>query len=201
MVNPNDMSELLTNDEVTDEEVARRVQQGDKEAFAFVVERYERKLFRYGRKFLSSQENIQDVVQEVFIKTYQAIQSFDTAQKFSPWIYRIAHNTFVNELKRQSKGPIYLFDFDALISHPIYNDPKPREDEEVEIKKMVEKGVEKLKPAYKEIIILYYIEELSYKEIADVLRVPIGTVGIRLKRAKEALKKIYQNLGMKYELQ
>ncbi len=90
--------------EISDEELARAVQKGDKERFGVLMERYEKKLFRYGRRFLSQKENVEDAVQEVFIKTYQAIQSFDPEQRFSPWIYRIAHNMFVNALKNRLKA-------------------------------------------------------------------------------------------------
>ena len=185
--------------DLTDEQLAVLVQKGDKEKFGILMERYEAKLFRYARKFLSGHSHVEDIVQDVFIKTYQNIQSFDSTQKFSPWIYRIAHNTFVNQLKLFSKSRLSFFDFDTFIPHPIYEDPTPNEKEQAEIKKMVDKGIEKLSPAYREIIILYYLEELSYKEIADVLRIPIGTVGVRIRRAKEALKKTYERLNMTYE--
>lgn len=177
--------------EITDEQIALLVQKGDKDKFSLLMDRYKAKLFRYGRKFLANEDNIDDVVQEVFIKAYQNIRSFDVNQKFSPWIYRIAHNTYINSIKKISRGPIYTFDFDTIVSHPVYEDPSIKEAEEVEIKKMVDTGLEKLRPNYREIVILYYIEELSYKEIADILHIPIGTVGIRLRRAKEALKKAF----------
>ncbi len=185
--------------EITDEELAKLVQKGDKEKFGVLMERYEAKLFRYARKFLSGQTNVGDVVQDVFIKTYQNIQSFDTSQKFSPWIYRIAHNTFINQLKRFSKSRLSFFDFDTFIPHLVYEDPAPSEQEQAEMKKMVERGLEMLSPDYREIIILYYLEELSYKEIADVLRIPVGTVGVRIRRAKESLRKAYEKLDLKYE--
>ena len=175
--------------EITDEQAALLVQNGDKDKFGLLMDRYKARLFRYGRKFLANEDNIDDVVQDVFIKAYQNIRSFDVSQKFSPWIYRIAHNTYINAIKKISRGPIYTFDFDTIVSHPVYEDPLIKETEDVEMKKMVERGLEKVSPNYREIVILYYIEELSYKEIADILRIPIGTVGIRLKRAKEALKK------------
>ena len=175
--------------EITDEQAALLVQKGDKEKFGLLMDRYKARLFRYGRKFLANEDNIDDVVQDVFIKAYQNIRSFDVSQKFSPWIYRIAHTTYINAIKNISRVPIYTFDFDTIVSHPVYEDPLIKETEEVEMKKMVERGLEKVSPNYREIVILYYIEELSYKEIADILRIPIGTVGIRLKRAKEALKK------------
>ena len=64
------------------------------------------------------------------------------------------------------------------------------------MRKMIDKGLGKLSSAYKEVLILYYLEEMSYKEIAEILRTPIGTVSIRLKRAREALKKVYEDLGI-----
>ncbi len=187
------------NSALGDEQLAILVQKGDKELFGVLMERYEAKLLRYGRKFLSNRDDIEDVVQEVFIKTYESIQSFDVSLKFSSWIYRIAHNTFVNALRKNSRNPIlHLFDFDTLVSHPVYEDPENFEKEQKSMKKMLDRGLDELTPQYKEILILYFLEELSYKEIADVLRIPIGTVGIRVKRAKAALKKVYDSLGLHY---
>jgi RNA polymerase sigma-70 factor (ECF subfamily) len=178
------------NIELSDEQIALLVQQGDAEKFGQLMGRYENKLMRYGRKFLSDRDNIEDVIQEVFIKTYQNIQSFDTMQRFSPWIYRIAHNTFINNIKKNSRGPLFLFDFDTILAHTPNEDNTVRESEKREMSELIDRGLNKLKPNFKEIIILYYLEELSYKEISDILRIPIGTVGIRIKRAKEALKKV-----------
>ena len=91
----------------TDEAIATRVQKGDSEAFGQLVERYEEKLMRYARKFLRDPDDAKDIVQEVFIKSYQNIQSFDATRRFSPWIYRIAHNEFVNAIKKRSRGPVF----------------------------------------------------------------------------------------------
>lgn len=176
--------------ELSDEMLAQRVQEGHKEDFGILMERYQAKLFRYGKKFITGHDNIEDVVQDVFIKTYQHIKSFDTSQKFSSWIYRIAHNTYVNAVKKQSREPLYLFDFDLILGHTIVENPAEKEQEQEEIRLLVEKGLDMLPSRYREIIVLYYMEELSYKEIADILQVPVGTVGIRLKRAKDKLKNI-----------
>jgi RNA polymerase sigma-70 factor, ECF subfamily len=177
----------------TDEQVAALVQKGQKESFGILMDRYERKFFSYGRKFLTGQDNIEDVVQEVFIKTYQNIQSFDTSQKFSPWIYRIAHNTFVNALRKKNKSPLRFFDFDTFTAHPVYEDTMPVEREQQRVNVLIDQGLDKLSPEYREIIILYYIQNFSYKEIADILHIPIGTVSVRLLRAKKALKKYVPN--------
>lgn len=177
----------------TDEEVVALVQKGNKESFGILMDRYERKLFSYARKFLAGQDNMEDVVQEVFIKTYQNILSFDTSQKFSPWIYRIAHNTFVNALRKNAKSPLRFFDFDTFVAHPIYEDTMPAEREQQRVGGVIDQGLDKLSLGYREIIILYYIQNLSYKEIADILHIPIGTVSVRLLRAKKALKKYVPN--------
>ena len=181
---------------LSDEQLAKLVAEGDSDKFGVLMERYQAKLFRYGKKFLSDSDNIEDVVQDVFIKTYQNIKSFDTTQRFSPWIYRIAHNTYINAIKKSSIGPLYLFDFDTLVSHTIVDDPIVREREQKEMKEMVDKGLSKIEPKYREILVLYYIEDLSYKEIADILHIPIGTVGVRIMRAKDILKEKYKELNI-----
>ncbi len=180
---------------LTDEEVAVLVQNGNQDAFGTLVERYEEKLLRYGRKFLPRHEDIQDIVQDVFMSTYKNIQSFDGAQKFSPWIYRIAHNAFVNDLRKQSYRPVVLPDFDTLLSYHVTEDPGHKEREQKELRAMLDKSLDTLTPKYREVLILYYLEEMAYKEIADILQIPQGTVGIRLKRAREALKVSYETLN------
>lgn len=183
-----------TTSELSDEKLAELVQSGEKEIFGILMGRYQDRLFRYGKKFISDYDNIDDLVQEVFIKVYQNIKSFDPKQKFSPWIYRIAHNSYVDALKKQSKMPINILDFDLLLSHTVSDDPVAREKEQDEIKKIVDSCLDKVSPNYREILILYYIEEMDYKTIADILHIPIGTVGIRLKRGKEALRKVYNEI-------
>lgn len=185
---------------LSDEALALLVQKGDAEKFGILMERYQAKLFRYGKKFLSSGDNIEDVVQDVFIKAFQNIKSFDAKQKFSPWIYRIAHNTYINAIKKSSIGPAYLFDFDTLIAHTVVDDPIVREREQKEIKDIVDKGLSEIEPKYREILVLYYIEDFSYKEIADILHIPVGTVGVRIMRAKEILKEKYKNLNLAIEI-
>lgn len=175
--------------QLTDEQIALLVQQGDKEKFGFLMDRYERKLFRYGQKFLFDHHNIEDLIQEIFLKAYQNIKSFDISQKFSPWIYRIAHNSFINAIKKTSRSPLSFFDFDTLIPHPEHVDEVAQEHDRKAMRKIIDQGLQKLSPNYREIIILFYLEDLSYKEIGDILHVPPGTVGIRLQRAKQQLKK------------
>ena len=173
----------------TDEELARLLQKGDTQAFTALMERYTGKLVRYGGRFLASDDGIADVVQDVFVSVYENIQNFDVARRFSPWIYRIAHNAFVSVLRTNARGPVYLENFDRIMPHTVYEDPAAKEKESEEMRVLIEEGVSELSPKFHEIILLYYFENFTYQEISDILQIPMGTVSIRLARAREALKK------------
>jgi RNA polymerase sigma-70 factor (ECF subfamily) len=185
--------------EKTDEEIAVLVQNGQTELFGVLMDRYQAKLTRYGKRFLSDPENITDVVQDVFIKTYRNIHSFNTGLKFSSWIYRIAHNEFVNKIKKNILNPLSIIDLDTFLSYTAVDDPLVKEREIAEMRQMIDVGLSQLAPKYREVIILYFLEDLSYQDISDILHVPIGTVGIRLRRGKEALKEIYKKINYTYE--
>lgn len=181
----------------SDEELAQNVQAGESRAFAVLVERYEAKILRYARKFLFNNEDSEDIVQEVFIKAYTNIQSFDVSKRFSPWLYRIAHNEFINNLKKKGREPIPFFDADTLWPHPASPDAADKDLDREEMKQMIDKCLDKLDVKYREVLILYYYEELDYKTMADVLRVPISTVGARLKRGREMMNKVLAELEYK----
>ncbi len=181
---------------LTDEEIVKLIQKGYKEKFGILMERYDKKLSRYGRKFLSQPENIDDIVQDVFISTFENINNFNTSLKFSSWIYRIAHNAFVNGLKKHHRSFIPNFDFDIFLLHHIPEEETFNEKDHEDMQKMIELGLSQLQSKYKEAIILHYLEELSYKEISDILEIPTGTVGIRVMRGKNELRKIYKKMNI-----
>lgn len=179
----------MTND--TDEEVARRVQAGDPDAFGVLIERYQAKLMRYARKFLLDPDDAVDIVQDIFIKTYENIQSFDATRRFSPWIYRIAHNEFVNALKKRSASrTIFAFDIDTLFPHLAAEETADSVSLEGDLRRTLEGHLEELDAKYREPLVLYYLESMDYKEISEILQIPVSTVGVRLARARAMLKKI-----------
>jgi RNA polymerase sigma-70 factor (ECF subfamily) len=186
-------------DDPKDEEIAAKIQQGDIDALKILIDRYEPKMMRYAQKFLFGYEETEDLVQEIFIKAYTNIQGFDTRRKFSAWLYRIAHNEFINALKKKTKEPLLFFDVDVLFPGLISPEKPDRELAENELKELLNQGLNRLQAKYREPLILYYYEELNYQEIAEVMHIPSSTVGIRLKRGKELLKKIYQELIKIYE--
>jgi len=188
------------DNEKTDEEIALSVQSGKVELFSILVKRYEEKIQRYARKVLASNDDIQDVVQDIFIKTYVNIQSFDVKRRFSPWIYRIAHNEIVNLFKRNKlRNFLPLLEPDVLFP----NSPKGFDEinkgaESQEMKRIIDVGLQDLENKYREPIVLYYIEELSYQEISEILHLPVATVGTRIRRGREMLKNIFKKEGYQY---
>ena len=180
----------------TDEQIAAEVQAGVLDAFGILVERYEAKLTRYARKFLSDSNDVRDLVQDVCIKAYENIQSFDTTRRFSPWIYRIAHNVFVNALKKKRREPFRFFDADTIFPHPVASETADDEATRREMREAIEKSLAKLDAKYREPLVLCYFEELSYEEIAEVLAIPKATVGVRLKRGREMLRNISNALEL-----
>ncbi|MFH1451164.1 MAG: sigma-70 family RNA polymerase sigma factor [bacterium] len=178
--------------EQTDEEIVKRVQMGEIDTFSFLVSRYEERMMRYARKFLLGYEEAQDSVQNVFIKAYRNINGFDIKRKFSSWLYRIAHNEFINVLKKKKEIPILGLDIGAIFpASDRYNAFK--EVERKETKAMLEGHLNRLDPKYREVLVLFYFEDLDYKEISEVMHIPVSTVGVRLKRGKEIIKKVIKH--------
>lgn len=173
---------------LSDEKLAEQICQGDKELFGELVDRYEAKLTRYVKKFTLNKDDVSDIVQTIFIKAYTNLQSFDTTRSFNSWIYRIAHNESVNYLKKKGGEKISFIDFDTFFPHPFAKETSDKEALSREEKHFLETSLKTISPKYREVLVLYFYEELSYVEIAEILRIPVATVGVRIRRGKEALK-------------
>lgn len=181
----------------TDEALAARMQEGTEEqaaeALAELVARYEQKMTRYANKFLYNYEDRQDAVQDVFIKVYQNIRSFRTEERFSPWIYRIAHNTFINVIKKQSREKVSTIDADTFFAWGAADESALAHHEQKLDRDLLDSYLSTLDVKYREVLVLYYFEEKRYKEIADILQIPAATVGVRLKRGREQLTQAHHN--------
>ena len=171
---------------LSDEEVVE-IARTSKEVYAEIIKRYQRKLVRYANYLVNDAEKASDVAQEAFIKAYINLNSFDTKRKFSSWIYRIVHNEAVNLIKKHKKETPFLEHFDFDSSTNIVE-----EYTQEEISRIVRVCIKELPLLYKEPLSLYFLEEKSYKEISDILRIPIGTVGTRINRAKLMMREICQ---------
>lgn len=174
----------------SDEHLAR-LATTDQTAFAILLSRYEAKLYRYIRRQTDApHEECEDILQEVFLKTYRYLHSFDPSLSFSTWIYRIAHNETISHFRKRSvrprtipeeEGELYLQNIATEIDMIEEIDTKA-------LQHSIRESLSKLGPKYTDVLILRYLEEKSYEEISDILKLPIKTVGTRINRAKSKLK-------------
>jgi len=177
--------------DLSDETLVEKIINDDQELFGEVVKRYQDKLERYISRLSSSKEQSQDIVQDSLIKTFKNLKSFNPKYKFSSWIYRIAHNEAINLFKKESK--YQKFSFSDWLGEVLPSNVNVEEEvsDKIDLEQL-KKKIDKLDLKYKDVLILYYLEEKKYKEISRILKIPTSTVGIRLKRAKKQFKEICQ---------
>lgn len=176
---------------VKDEELVAQVLV-DKDKFRLLVERYQHKLMRYIFR-IGGKDASEDLLQEVFIKTYQNLAGFDKSLSFSSWIYRIAHNVVISHFRKQKarpEGNLHSDSDDILTKLMADDDVASIVDVKIDSEHL-RTSLARLKPLYRDILILRYFEQLEYQEISDVLRVPMGSVAVYLHRAKKQLRAFY----------
>lgn len=178
-------------EEQSDESIALDAQAGDLQAFGLLVDRYAPKMGRYAQKFLFGYDDAQDAIQEVFIKAYRNIKSFDTSRRFSPWLYRIAHNEFINIIKKKGREPISLVELDTIVPYPASHELADKTFDDAIVKHTLEENLKTLDPKYREPLILFYFEDLDYNQISAIMRIPVATVGVRLRRGRALLHTLY----------
>ena len=168
--------------------------------FACLIERYEEKLLRFIRRI--SGVNIQDaedVLQEVFIKVYKNLNAYDNNLKFSSWIYRITRNYVISEFrKKKSRGEVFLVDEEWNIFVSDLN-IETELDKEID-KEILLKVLDKIDIKYREVLVLKFLEGYNYKEISDILKKPVGTVGTLINRAKRKLRQEISVRGLIHPL-
>lgn len=176
------MAEL---NQLSDEQLVKQVYEKDKQLYAEIIKRYQIKLLRYANYLVYDEDKAADVVQQTFIKAYINLKGFNLKKKFSSWIYRIAHNEAISILRKYKKE-LPLDDKIELIAAVNIENALITE----EFNDQLNQCLSKIPLIYKEPLSLLVLEEKSYEEISEILRLPIGTVGTRINRAKNLLKKL-----------
>jgi len=173
---------------LSDEQIIEVVRVEDKGLYSEIIKRYQSKLSHYLRKFVYNPDELEDVLQVVFVKTYKNLFSFNTHKKFSSWIYKIAHNEAINHIKKNSAN--HQISLDKVEYQIIDKSVNLNDDfDKTLLKKQIENSLSLLKLKYREPLILFYLEEKSYEEISDILRIPKNTVGTLISRGKTILRK------------
>ena len=181
-----------------DEKLMQRVKRGDMRAFDVLVRRWEDRLFNLIYKIIGDFETAKDVRQEVLLRVYQSAGRYRHHSQFRAWLYRIAINCSINELRRRERRS--ALSLDASYQHndeheqPLENilaDPNPGPDEMIqqrEIAKHIQNALRRLSNEQRIVIVLRHYEGLKFQQIASVLGCPIGTVKSRMHNGLERLR-------------
>ena len=172
----------------TDAEIIEYTRNQNKEYYGYIVDRYESKLLAYVKRLTYNSPEAEDLVQQALVNAYINLNSFEIDNKFSSWIYRIAHNLAINWLKKK-KAHISL-DQDEVTANKI-RDKIDIEKEIInkETGKSIMEAINNLPDKHKKPFILKYFEEKSYEEISYILKISKNTVGTFISRAKKFLQK------------
>lgn len=180
-------------DKISDEQLALYMQENNGAGIEVLIGRYQEPLLRYTRRLLGDTEMAEDAVQNTFISAYSNINSYKAGRPFSPWIYRIAHNKAINEIR--THNPIAGIEEALKIADPISADTISGHIDQKTLREVLDNHLDKLPIKYREPLVLRYFEERTYEDISDILRIPKSTVGVRIKRALDRLKlKVDENL-------
>jgi RNA polymerase sigma-70 factor (ECF subfamily) len=189
-----------TNRDAADEDLMFRYRDGDEGAFVEIVRRYKSKIVSTAYRVLGDLDKAEDVAQETFIRVHRNAARYRSIAKFSTWIYTIALNVARNELrntKRKRLVSLDAFGADADAEPSTYeipdeSAPPDQEAENKQLRGIFEAAIRRLPARYREVFVLRDVDDLSYEEIAEILRVPKGTVKSRINRARQRFRELVE---------
>ncbi|WOX06062.1 RNA polymerase sigma factor RpoE [Microbulbifer pacificus] len=182
----------------SDQQLVERVQNGDKRAFDLLVLKYQHKIAAVVSRYINDHAEVNDVVQEAFIKAYRALANFRGESAFYTWMYRIAINTAKNYLVSRSRRPpsydVDLEDAEFYSGSEMLRDNDTPENQlfRDQLEATVHRAIRELPEDLRSAVTLRELEGLSYEEIAEVMGCPVGTVRSRIFRARESIDRAVQ---------
>lgn len=196
-------NKMLDNDLVD-----RILNQNDQLAYATLMNKYKKAVYFTVLKMVSNKDDAEDLTMQAFTKAFKSLEKYDNQYAFSTWLFRIASNNAIDHLRKKRlqttslDAGLYAEDEDngvSLSSTLVDSARDPEEELVLEQRNLIMREViDTLDDKYKELIQLYYFEELKYEEIAKRLNIPLGTVKVRLRRAKDFLAKLLKGHEEKY---
>jgi RNA polymerase sigma-70 factor (ECF subfamily) len=169
---------------------------GNPLSFQLLIERYQERIFALARHYTKSAVEVEDIVQDTFLKTYRRLETFQRQSSFSTWLYRIAVNTALDFLKRTGRSPVTAVEDPELSASPVRAlagsgiavAPPDAALRREEIARITQEVLAELPEIFRTVLVLREFESLSYQEMADVLGISIGTIESRLFRARARFK-------------
>ena len=186
----------MRDEALSDNELIDAVKAGDEDAFAAIIERYRNPITNFLYRFLNDREEAVDLAQETFVRVYFALDRYHTGYAFSTYIYRIASNLAISEIRKRKRRNVFsltgLFQREDSETEE-YQPPDDRQLQDAnliedETSKLVQTAIASLPPKYRAAIVLRDIEGLSYDEIAEIMGLGLGTTKSRISRARGLLK-------------
>ena len=179
-------------------ELVRRCRAGDGTAWEEIVQSYSRRIYNLAYRFTSRADTAEDLTQDVFIRIYRSLDQYDAKQgDLQNWLMRLARNLIIDDYRKRQRAP-QDETADDLEDHKYHlrstDSSVQREMERRELGAQVQSGIDKLSPDLRTCVILRDIEELSYHEIVDLLKIPEGTVKSRINRGRIELAKILRRM-------
>lgn len=173
-----------------DADLVRETLAGSQASFQLLVERYQGRLFALTRHYTRNLVEVEDIVQDSFLKAFRRLASFDHRSSFYTWLYRIAVNTILDTLKRRGRSPVQAVEDPELLSRPgpAHGVGPAAGLEREEICRITHSVLQELPEIFRTVLVLREFDGLAYQAIADVLEISIGTVESRLFRARARFK-------------
>ncbi|MDQ6785467.1 MAG: sigma-70 family RNA polymerase sigma factor [Acidobacteriota bacterium] len=192
------MEALKVAAEKTGGDLVRRCRTGDGAAWEEIVSTFSRRIFNLAYRFTSSVEAAEDLTQEVFVRIYKTLDQYDSKQgDLTNWLMRLARNLIIDDYRHRQRNPQNSF-ADDVEEHTFHlravGGTAQKEIERRELCAQVQEAIDKLPEDLRTCVILRDIEELSYQEIVDVLKIPEGTVKSRINRGRIELAKILRRM-------
>src|SRR6266850_1117949 len=191
---------MISRVKLADSELVTSAAGGHEEGFEELVRRYQRPISAYVYRMVGDYEAALDLTQEIFIKVYSSLNRYRAEFKFSTWIYKIAHNSAVDHLRRTATREQSLIngnDGDNFELPIESGRPNPEQESERKERRIeIECVVRTLPSHYRELIILRHSQDLTYEEIVEVTGLPLGTVKNRLFRAREMMRQQFMERGI-----
>lgn len=164
-------------------------QKGDHEAFHNLVDRYDRRLVYFVRRFERDVDKALDIVQEVWLTVSRKIAMLESPESFRVWLYRIAHAKVVTSIRREMRANALNRTLQSCVSKPDAN-----QQSTLEIAQLVHLALDRISVDHREVLTLRFLESLTIEEIADVLTCPVGTVKSRMHYAKQTFRQAVKDL-------
>jgi len=187
---------------LTDAELVAGALGGSEDAYRELVRRFERPIYSLIARMVGDAATAEDLAQEVFVKAFRRLDSYDPERKLSSWLFKIAHNTTIDHLRRGVPETVPLegdrddggADLAAVLFDETSENPAAAAERR-DLGRALERAIAGLRPEYRELVVMFYAEGASYQEIVEVTGLPMGTVKTNLHRARKALAEEMTAMG------